>query len=433
MVLRKVRLVNFKSHARSELELRKVNLLIGPNNSGKSAFIHALQLLRQTLYSGQDGALVPQRPGDRTTTRNPTAATFGFPNRAIDVGEFSDIIRRDASRLELHIEGAIPSKEGDIDIRYASTFANNVVVRSTGSIAMRRAEISWDAARRDRQSLDLKIGQITGHFHADADAIGKPIRSSGRGHNGDVTPEQELRADEVQASIENAIPTLLRSIHTAYGIRGFEEVGYHVTHSPPHFEYQLLDDRALAISSAFPYNRAFEEDASEWLEKVLGVRVVFEMVGDKRVVLRVRPSSGVWRATPIINEGLGLHQLMFMLLPIAITPPHGTVLIEEPEAHLHPKAQVAVANLIIETARKNSKQFICTTHGEHVLLGCLSAIRQGRLQKDDLAIFHVTKDEHGESRVSTVEFDERGLVRGGLPGFFDQDAAEMLDSLGGHE
>ena len=102
-----------------------------------------------------------------------------------------------------------------------------------------------------------------------------------------------------------------------------------------------------------------------------------------------------------------------------------TVLIEEPEIHLHPKAQAELAEVLADTAKSDGKQIIMTTHSEHVAGRLLTLVAENKLTTEDLAIYSFEKDEKGECSASEIEVTELGQTQGGLTGFFETDLAEM--------
>ena len=102
-----------------------------------------------------------------------------------------------------------------------------------------------------------------------------------------------------------------------------------------------------------------------------------------------------------------------------------TVLIEEPEIHLHPKAQADLAEVLADTAKAEDKQIIMTTHSEYVAGRLLTLVAEGKLTTDDLAIYAFDKDEKGECSATEIEVTERGQVKGGLTGFHEATRDEM--------
>lgn len=104
-------------------------------------------------------------------------------------------------------------------------------------------------------------------------------------------------------------------------------------------------------------------------------------------------------------------------------------MIEEPETNLHPKAQHDLAEVFVNTVTDEGKQLIITTHSEHLLLGILHQVREKKLNLKDLTIYYLQKNEKGETIAQELEVDEHGRVKGGLPGFFEEDVEEIVELL----
>lgn len=102
------------------------------------------------------------------------------------------------------------------------------------------------------------------------------------------------------------------------------------------------------------------------------------------------------------------------------------VLVENPEAHLHPKGQTALGGLLARAADVGV-QCIVETHSEHVLNGIRLAIKNGHLSSDEF-ICHYFEYKHGEecSSVESVYVDENGGVDYWPDGFFDELEKNLL-------
>jgi predicted ATPase len=134
--------------------------------------------------------------------------------------------------------------------------------------------------------------------------------------------------------------------------------------------------------------------------------------------------------TPVAlsNTGYGVSQVLPLIALLALSRP-GIVLVEQPELHLHPRAQVELADLLLEFARQGH-QLLVETHSEHLLLRLRArfARKQARLQPEDVRIFFVDKDKEG-SKATRVELGDTGRLENWPAGFFGASAGDLADLL----
>jgi predicted ATPase len=101
-----------------------------------------------------------------------------------------------------------------------------------------------------------------------------------------------------------------------------------------------------------------------------------------------------------------------------VTPAGGTVLVEEPEAHLHPFGQFELANFVADHSNVNNRQFLITTHSERFLAGLLWQVRQEVLDPSDIIVHYFTLDEDGHSVHQRKGVTHGGIVEGSFREFF---------------
>ena len=183
-----------------------------------------------------------------------------------------------------------------------------------------------------------------------------------------------------------------------------------------------LSDQEEQLATNLEYVRSLEEEISKLLDRVTGTGLRTDSIPPKSVSVKSITPSG---AINIVSEGFGTNALIQLLLQLVTAEPGATVLIEEPEIHLHPKAQADLAEVLADTAKAEDKQIIMTTHSEHLLSRLLTLVAEKNLSPDQLAIYSFTKDEKGECSASEIEVTELGQVTGGLTGFFDANLDEM--------
>ena len=97
------------------------------------------------------------------------------------------------------------------------------------------------------------------------------------------------------------------------------------------------------------------------------------------------------------------------------------MLLEQPEIHLHPKAQADLADFLVEVSRRGVG-VIVETHSEHLLTRLYRRIADESLDRSHVALYYVTRSEEG-SQVTPVEINEYGQVPDAPREFF----AEAFD------
>ncbi len=134
----------------------------------------------------------------------------------------------------------------------------------------------------------------------------------------------------------------------------------------------------------------------------------------------------------LINEGSGANQLPYIILPLFFTPSGGSLILYEPEAHLHPGAQSELMKeILLKSHKAENKQLLIETHSEHILHSFLYAVRKGDLKPEDVAIYYFDNPDPKErkAKYERLEITNEGQVKGGLPGYYDQALVELKQML----
>jgi hypothetical protein len=127
--------------------------------------------------------------------------------------------------------------------------------------------------------------------------------------------------------------------------------------------------------------------------------------------------------------GYGVGQLLPVITQCCLSE-GGAIIVEQPEVHLHPRLQSAVADLFIETVASGRGQILVETHSEHLVLRLLRRIREGMFSPDLLRLLYVDLHADGGAFVRELEVDHRGELVDGWPGdFFEERLAEVLPGL----
>ncbi len=397
-MLRKVKLTNFKCFEQLDLECAPLNLLCGLNGMGKSTVIQAMLVLRQSHEAGEleKGRLVLN--GDR-----------------VDLGTGSDILFEDAEQDVLGFE-IIDHDNGEED----------------------KWEQAYDCPRN-------------------SDILGSPPEVKARGlFDNHLEKDPGLAAHLPPRYLtEPYIADLIGWDSPPFGGQlvyvGAERIG-------PRKSYPLSDIMArrgdLGTSGEYAWNylhrnqdellkmddpRCLEEGrrrlidvVDQWMQEVCpGTHLQLKAVTEADAIIAEftfdRPgdvASNRYRAT---NVGFGLSYTLPLIVALLSDP--GTLcLIENPEAHLHPRGQTKLAELAVRAATAGVQVF-AETHSDHFMDGVRIAVRNGLIDLDDAA-FHYFERDGNKSKVTSLKADSDGRLSHWPAGFFDQHEENLAKLIG---
>ncbi len=132
------------------------------------------------------------------------------------------------------------------------------------------------------------------------------------------------------------------------------------------------------------------------------------------------------------NTGFGLSYTLPIFVACLAAPVGGLVLIENPEAHLHPAGQSQLMTFLAKVA-STGVQIIIETHSDHIVNGLRKAVRSGIIGRNDTFIHYFRQVETDElPKVTSIEIDQQGNLSDWPKGFFDQinDDYEYLTDWG---
>ncbi len=129
----------------------------------------------------------------------------------------------------------------------------------------------------------------------------------------------------------------------------------------------------------------------------------------------------------ISDMGFGTSQVLPIIIEGFFIERNSVLIIEQPEIHLHPKAQSTLGDLFIEIANEN-KIIIVETHSEHLIRRIQRRIAENKISNKDVIFYYVTIGKEG-SQLQRLEIDEEGYIEKIPEGFFDEDYKEASEHL----
>jgi predicted ATPase len=445
-VLRGLRLQNFKAwRDTGPIELAPLTVFFGSNSSGKSSLNHFLMMLRQTV---------------RSPDRN-SVFDFGDENAAARLGSFRDVVFGHDLDAEVRFttDWQLPSPMTVRDPRSRKRYTGDRLqftaaarqppgrirsVQSEGfeyrlvsgdetvlSVAMER-----DERRTNRWRLQAEKYELV-RAKGRAWELPKPVQFYGFPSEAAVYFQNSVFLSDLELALEERLETL-----SYLGpLRSRPERLYNWPRNEPDGVGWQGRDAVQAILAASERTLnwkaksprvPFPEVIAQWLTKMGLVHSfsVDEIAPDRdeyEVTVQTTPNSEKVKLTDV---GFGISQVLPVVVQAFYARPHSTVMIEQPEIHLHPAVQASLADLFIAaiTAREESRprgvQLIVESHSEHLLRRLQRKIAEREITEKDVALYFCYQGPQG-SAIDRLEVDAYGDILNWPPDFFGSELEDV--------
>lgn len=283
-------------------------------------------------------------------------------------------------------------------------------------------DILYEGASEDTLSIGIEQGKCS-HYWTWEKADQEGILENVEADSPDVDREEEFSL--LQENQEKFINFCYLSAErlgprTAFGMadENLQKVsdlgsrGEFASHYLEIIGNELLPIKELAYSPEIPLNILNQVNA--WLRVISpGVHVVTRSYRDVDVIkLRFQydQESGLSREHRPINVGFGLTYTLPIILAILTARPGALLLIENPEAHLHPKGQTELG-ILMARAAQNGVQLIVETHSDHLINGIRVAVKNGFISQEKVLIHFFSNSVTVQgTNVQKITIDQNGKI-----------------------
>ena len=406
-----ITVTGFKSISDEQrIEIRPLTILAGVNSSGKSSMMQPLLLLKQTLEAPYDaGPLLLNGPNVKFTSADQLLSRLGkrTASAAFQVG----------MRLSTG-HGFLTSfrKEHKVGFQIEQIEISWERGESTFWPEMTEAEIIATGVTEGMEVVKKEpegFGRGRWEVERDRCFIGPVWAAKGPGG------ARFFSGGRPGAAWEEIIP---RVIHLP-GLRGNPERTYPVTAVGPAYPGPFDKYTASVISQWM----AEKEDTLAELNTDLkslnltgGVTAI--RVNDVQIELHVGrlPNVAPTRSEDRVNiadVGVGVSQTLPVLVALHAAKAGQLVYVEQPETHLHPRAQFGLAQVLAGAANRGVR-IVVETHSSMLLLGVQALVAEGTLKPDKVKLHWFERKQDGRTVVTSADLDSAGAF-GDWPEDFD--------------
>lgn len=366
-MLKEITIKNFKSHQNTKLLLNNLNILVGLNGTGKSSIIQSLLLLRQSFqHNGLQKGIQLNKPLVKIGLGQDALYQFAKEDSI-------EFIIKKADGQDLIWKMKV--SDGDLDSTFLS-FKNNAV-NELEEISLLNENFQYLSAER-------------------------------------LAPQESYEKDDYAVEIERQLSKeggkgeLIAHFLSYYGKKS--KVDSAMLLHPKELSNDLLSQTNAWLKEISPNVNVEITDNSKYFE----VKYNFDVEGDF-------PTND-FRAE---NVGFGITYSLPIIVALLSAKKNSLIIIENPEAHIHPSGQSKLAELI-SIAAQCGIQVIIETHSDHIINGVLVATKKFEEEKkginfNNVNVYLFTRSEKGHtSEIQSISVLSEGRIKSPPKGFFDQ-------------
>ena len=373
-MITKVKINNFKSHLDTVVQLSNLNILAGVNGMGKSSFIQSLLLLRQSFAKNQ---------------------LFGLELMNGDlckIGSIQDAIALSAEENSIHFNITDGGYQTELDLIFNFD----------------ESELSKTFIPCHSTIGDLPLSQLS--------LFNSNFQYLSAYRNG---PSDEFPADTYQVEhLEQISLKEGRGEMTAHFIDFFGNRVIPVSE----LKHPDATDELLKTQIGL-WLREFSRNINLHISKTTETSYKIEYSFDR---VKNRPTTRFKSK----NVGFGITYDLPLLTAILSAKPNDLIIIENPEAHIHPNAQAKLMELICKAAEAGVL-FIIETHSDHIVNGALVATKKEHIRPDSIAMYYFDRDETKHfTKPLYLPVLPGGKINRPPKGFFDQLDNDLETLLG---
>ena len=397
---------NFKSWKNTgKLQIAPLTGFFGANSSGKTSLLQTLLMLKQTV----------ERPPDWDGMID-----FGDDNALVNLGSFDDLIHKHSRdhALQILVSWRFSETLNLPDIDEVDTLSFDLGISHVGN----------------------SISGVSFNYGVDEQQFG--VHWNGRDPCSVNTPGRLDRAQSLFrcygiqetssyilplfSSLQTCFENLFRSIRYLGPLREYPRRYYawQGKHSPGVGQHG--EDMVTALFSGRIQLRSLEEQIPKWLQRLdlidsYRLNPIPTTEKDYEFLVRKYKNGPEVRLTDV---GFGVSQVLPVLILCYYVPEESILILEQPEAHLHPKVQAELADLLIEVVKNRRLQIILESHSEHLLIRLMRRIAEEQISADDTA-FYFCEMNGGVSEIEKLDVDDYGNITNWPQNFFGDEMGDL--------
>lgn len=398
-MLKAINIKNFKCFKEKTLiPVRKINLFTGLNSRGKSTALQALLLMRQSIEHS------------KTTNK------IVLNGSCINLGRFSDV-KNSAVSIHEAVEIEFQYKKGDNHLSVSYKLKENVADDMVADISQINTQGAYDR-RKFKCIIDLKGTSISCKL------------------NGRIISLQylyNLFAANIRSPIVSYINSTLNYTKIHYisadrlgpqefypkaSFADFPNVGIRGEYTANVLAKKKDDSVEKTLCLKEGSTETVLDQTQAWLSKIFsGGNINIESLETNIITMSMNSDNSKSFYKPI-NIGFGFSYALSIIVSGLISKSGDILIVENPEAHLHPSAQSQIVKFLAMVG-STGVQVLIESHSDHILNGLRLAVLDKLITTDEVNIVYFSRENETLSTKNII-IEQNGRIESWPDGFFDQ-------------
>lgn len=358
-MIQEITLKNFKAFQNLSLPCRNLNILTGLNGMGKSTVIQTLLVLRQSYM---DKLLNGKNP------------KINLNGDYADLGFFNDVMYGLYNKKEAYMSFGVDFQQSGAS--YWRTIQDYVDTKDYNQLAVSASNIT-------EKTFDNALFSDTKFHYIKAERLG---------------PRDAFEID------------LTKTDEKDFGTNGYYAFQYYWKN----FENDISISE---LSHEREKSLMLKSQMQAWLSEI-SPNINIHAKESKGILYPAFSFGIKGQEHKPKNVGFGISYTFSVILALLTAEKGDLIIIENPEAHLHPKGQSKITELMA-LAAQNGVQIFCETHSDHVFNACRLYTKRKTIDAGKIALYYFTKKQDFSEAIS-INIDENGGINKRPKGLFDE-------------
>ena len=400
MQIHRLALKNFKCFKEVDVSFSKITLLTGENSSGKSSLIYGILAPLQSVSLNGNS----------------------FP-------------------LYLSLNGNYVNMGGFEEVSFDHSLKNNFEINLNFTFGARVYEFntSWcfDIIRNSSRLSNLK--------HIAPDIRAEVIQKEDLCYILNFEYEGELETLDIHDFYSQAIDDSDKKFHDHFVEISYEFYDELINNfnfissfrfQPDRTYYQSLLNRTVDkfgggyIDQILEWNDNQSEELLKLASILKDLKILYDIkphrLSGGRFEIKVKvKSKSKWES--LADVGFGISQFLPIIVADLQLEDDSTLIISQPEIHLHPSVQANLGDYLVKQVKQRNKNYIVETHSEYLLNRMRLLIVKGEIQPEDVAVYYFENSIKDGSVAHRIEFTKDGQILNAPKGFFETYMIDTMD------